>query len=136
MSTKEEFIAREALATDMRTILEVLRSKALLIAICTAGAVLVAFLYTCFKPKVYSAQTVIQIEQEEQKVVKIEGIHSEDLKSLEALKTFEQNATSPEVLLRVIHNPELRNDPTFLPEAQYTSDNALQQALARHIDTK
>ena len=136
MSTKEEFIAREALATDMGTILEVLRSKALLIAICTAGALVLAFLYTLFTPRVYSVQTVIQIEQEEQKVVKIEGIKSEDLKSLEALKTFEQNVTSPEVLLRVIHNPELRNDPTFLPEVQHKSDNALQQALARHIDAR
>ena len=117
-------------------ILEVLRSKALLIAICTVGAVLIAFVYTCFLPRVYSAQTVIQIAEEEQKVVKIDGVQSEDLKSLEALKTFEQNVTSPEVLLRVIHNPELRNDPAFLPEVEHKSDNALQKALARHIDAK
>jgi succinoglycan biosynthesis transport protein ExoP len=134
--SKEEIIPREALASDVRVILGILRSKALLIAICTAGALVLAFLYTLFTPRVYSVQTVIQIEQEEQKVVKIEGIKSEDLKSLEALKTFEQNVTSPEVLLRVIHNPELRNDPTFLPEVQHKSDNALQQALARHIDAR
>ena len=136
MNTREELIPREALRTDVQVVLEVLRSKASLIAICTAGALLLAFVYTCFIPRVYSAQTVIQIEQEEQKVVKIEGIKSEDLKSLEALKTFEQNVTSPEVLLRVIHNPELRNDPTFLPEVEQKSDNALQKALAKHIDAK
>ena len=136
MNTREELIPHDALKTDVRVVLEVLRSKALLIAICTAGALLLAFLYTLFTPRVYSAQTVIQIEQEEQKVVKIEGIKSEDLKSLEALKTFEQNVTSPEVLLRVIHNPELRNDPRFLPEVEHKSDNALQKALARHIDAK
>ena len=68
--------------------------------------------------------------------MKIEGVQSEDLKSLEALKTFEQKVTSPEVLLRVIHHPELRNDPTFLPEVKQKSDNALQKALARHIDAK
>jgi len=136
MNTREELIPREALKTDVHVVLEVLRSKALLIAICTAGAVLLAFIYTCFIPKVYSTQTVIRIEQEEQKVVKIEGITSEDLKSLEALKTFEQSVTSPEVLLRVIHNPELRNDPTFLPEVEHKSDNALQKALAKHIDAK
>jgi capsular exopolysaccharide synthesis family protein len=40
-------------------------------------------------------------------------------------------------LLRVIHNPELRNDPGFLPEVvEHKSDNALQKALARHIDAK
>ena len=136
MNILEEGTSRETLATDVHVVLQVLRSKALLIAICTAGALLLAFIYTCFIPRVYRAQTVIQIEQEEQKVVKIEGIKSEDLKSLEALKTFEQNVTSPEVLLRVIHNPELRNDPTFLPEVEHKSDNALQKALARHIDAK
>jgi capsular exopolysaccharide synthesis family protein len=136
MDTREELIPTKALRTDVQIVLEVLRSKALFIAICTAGALLLAFIYTCFTPRVYSAQTVIQIEQEEQKVVKIEGIKSEDLKSLEALKTFEQNVASPEVLLRVIHNPELRNDPTFLPEVEHKSDNALQKALAKHIDAK
>ena len=61
-------------------------------------------------------------------------MRSEDLKSAEALKTFEQKVTSPEVLLRVIHHPELRNDPTFLPEVKQKSDNSLQEALAGHID--
>ena len=136
MDNKGEIIARETLASDVGVILGVLRSKALLIAICTISAVLTAFAYTCFLPQEYSAQTVIQIEDEEQKVVKIEGVQSEDLKSLEALKTFEQKVTSPEVLLRVIHHPELRNDPTFLPEVKQKSDNTLQKALARHIDAK
>jgi len=136
MKTLEEHIPREALATDLYVVWEVLRSKAWLIGMCTAGALVLAFLYTCFIPRLYSTQTVIQIQQEEQKVVKIEGVTSEDLKSVEALKTFEQNVTSPEVLLRVINNPELRNDPAFLPEAEHKSDNALQQALARHIDAK
>ena len=136
MNILEEGTSRKTLATDVHAVMEVLRSKALLIAICTVGAVLIAFVYTCFLPRVYSAQTVIQIAEEEQKVVKIDGVQSEDLKSLEALKTFEQNVTSPEVLLRVIHNPELRNDPTFLPEVEHKSDNALQKALAGHIDAK
>ena len=52
------------MAIDVRVILGVLRSKALLIAICTVSAVLTAFVYTCFQPQVYSAQTVIQIEGE------------------------------------------------------------------------
>jgi polysaccharide biosynthesis transport protein len=136
MNLLQEDTSRETLATDVHVILQVLRSKALLIAICTACTLLLAFLYTCFIPKVYSAQTVIQIEQEEQKVIKIEGITSEDLKSLDALKTFEQNVSSPEVLLRVIHHPELNNNSAFLPEVELKSDNALQKALAKHIDAK
>src|SRR4030095_5910256 len=136
MNISEEGTRRETLATDVDAVLQVLRSKALLIVICTVGAVLIAFVYTCFLPRVYSAQTVIQIAEEEQKVVKIDGVQSEDLKSLEALKTFEQNITSPEVVLRVIHNTELRNYTTFLSEVEHKSDNALEKALARHIDAK
>src|SRR5438132_11465564 len=97
-----------SLAADGRFIFEVMRAKARLIAICAFTALFLAFLYTCSIPKLYSAKTVIQVEQEEQKVVKIEGIKSEDLKSIEILKTFEQNVSSPEVLLRVVHNPALR----------------------------
>ncbi len=89
MNILEEGTSRKTLATDVHAVMEVLRSKAMLIAICTFGAVLIAFVYTCFLPRVYSAQTVIQIAEEEQKVVKIDGVQSEDLKSLEALKTFE-----------------------------------------------
>ena len=77
MDNKGETIARETLASDVGVILGVLRSKALLIAICTVSAVLTAFAYTYFRPKVYSAQTVIQIEGAEQKIVKIAGVQSE-----------------------------------------------------------
>src|SRR5207244_11490133 len=38
--------------------------------------------------------------------------------------------------MRVNHNTELRNDPTLLPEVELKSDNALQKALAGHIDAK
>jgi len=61
MNTREELIPHEALKTDVRVVLEVLRSKALFIAICAAGALVLAFLYTLVTPRVYSAQTVIQI---------------------------------------------------------------------------
>ena len=53
MASKKEMFPQEPLASDVRVICGILRSKALLIAICTVGAVLVAFVYTCFLPQVY-----------------------------------------------------------------------------------
>ncbi len=132
MNTKAE----HSFATDVRSVFNALRSRWIFIALCTFCGVALAFLATRFMPNVYQAKTVVQVEQEEQKVVKIEGVKSEDLKSVELLKTFEQNVTSPEVLLRVIHNPELHDDARFLPEAKRRTDNALQEALTRHIDAK
>ena len=137
MNTPREPQREVSFAGDFRYILGVLRAKALLIAICTVGAVTFGFLYARFSPKVYAAKTVIQVEQEEQRVVKIEGVTAEDLKAPEVLKTYEQNIVSSEVLLRVIRNHDLLADPAFLPEVQGNrSDNALQEALSRHISAK
>lgn len=124
-------------AGDIQYIAGVLLTKWLLIALCVVIAVTLGFLYGKFSPKVYAATTVIQVDQDEQMIVKIEGVKAEDLKSPEVLKTYEQNILSPEVLLRVIKNHGLLDDPAFLPEvAASRSDKALQDALARHITAK
>ena len=124
-------------ARDFRLIVQVLCGRAVLIGAIITAAVSVGWLYLKRTANVYEAKTVIQVEQEERKVVKIEGIQSEDLKTLEVLKTYEQSIANPEVLLRVIHNSGFINDPAFLPEVNgSTSDNVLQEALAKHIQVK
>lgn len=123
-----------SLITDIRALVAVLRRKALLIIIWTVAAAGLGFLYIRSSPKIYAARSVIQVEQE---VAKVEGMKAEDLKSMEVLKTFEQSVASPEVLLRIIHHHGLTENPEFLPEVQGNrSDNALQEALARHIEAK
>ncbi|MCE9609381.1 MAG: polysaccharide biosynthesis tyrosine autokinase [Chthoniobacter sp.] len=126
-----------SLADDLQTILSILRSKALLIAGCMVVAATLGFLMARFSPKIYAAKTVIQVDQEEQRVVKIEGVRPEDLKAPEILKTYEQNILSSEVLLRVIQNHDLLSDPAFLPEANGNrSEKVLVDALARHLTAK
>lgn len=126
-----------SLAGDLRTLLRILLGKWLLIGLCTLGALLLGLLHLRSTPPIYAAQTIIQVAQEEKKVLKIEGVQSEDLKSLEVLKTIEQNIVSPEVLLRVIHNHDLEGNPDFLPEVPKPhTDSALQAALSRHIHAK
>lgn len=129
---------REAsFSNDLRHILQVLRSKALLIAICAVCATAIGLYYALTTTKIYAAKTAVQVEQGEQTVMKIEGVKTEDLKAPEVLKTYEQNIVSSEVLLRVIKNHGLLDEPGFLPEVRSPrSDNALQEALGRRITAK
>ena len=85
----------------------------MIITLCVASAATLGFSYAWITPKIYSAKTVIQVEQEEQTAVKIDGVRTEDLKAPEVFKTYEQNILSTEVLLRVIKNHGLMNDPAF-----------------------
>ena len=130
--------AREAsLAADLRSIAGILWAKAMIITLCVVSAGTIGFFYARTAPKIYSAKTVIQVDQGEQNVMRIDGVKTEDLKAPEVFKTYEQNILSSDVLLRVIKNRDLMNDPAFLPEVKgVRSDNALQNALARRITAK
>ena len=48
-------------------------------------------LYVWRAPVVYEGQAVIQVDQTERRVVKIDGIGTDNFESTEALKTLEQN---------------------------------------------
>jgi len=120
-------------AADLRYALGVLRARALLIALCVLCAGTFGFMYARSSPKIYAAKTVIQIEQEEPILGNIEGAKP-DLKEPQVLKTYEQNITTPEVLLRVVKTPGLMEDPAFLPEVKpVRSVEKLQAALAGHV---
>ena len=137
MNTKRESGREVSLAEDLRHILQVLRAKVLLITLCVVIAAALGAFYAWTAPKVYAAKSALQVDQEEQTVIKIEGVKAEDLKAPEILKTYEQNIVSPEVLLRVIHKHGLLDDPSFLAEVKGArSDNALQEALGRRITAK
>ncbi|MDB6175432.1 MAG: Capsular exopolysaccharide family [Chthoniobacteraceae bacterium] len=122
---------------DVRMLFDALRRGKMLIAFCTLTCASVGAYYAFSSPKIYSARAVIQVEQEEQKLMNIEGMKAEDLKALEIIKTFEQSITAPEVLLRVIRHEKLNADPDFLPEiSPNASETLLQETLAKHIDAK
>jgi polysaccharide biosynthesis transport protein len=81
---------------------------AVLAALGTAG-------YIQRQTTLYSASAVVQVEQEEARVVKVEKIQQEDLRWLDALRTIEQTFKSRAVLERVVENLKLAEEPSFLP---------------------
>ena len=104
---------------DFRTLYYILREKAWVIAIslAAAGSITAAYLYRA--PRIFAAKVVLQVEQEEQKVINIQTVQKEDLQSVEFLKTVEQTLQSRSLLGRVIETNnlaqayhELRDYPT------------------------
>ena len=114
-----------------------LRSQIWTIVACVAISLASAFAYLWWTPKVYEGQAVIQVDQAARKVVKIDGIDSENLESVESLKTLEQNLSSWTLIERVVRNPKLALTPEALGlrrrGAQPVSEGEMIYKLARGI---
>ena len=57
-----------------------------LIALCVAVSVIVAIAYLKGTPRFYEAQAVVEVEQEDAKVVKAEQVVSEDMRGLDTME--------------------------------------------------
>ena len=121
---------------DVRALWQAVWTKAWLIAGITAVAVLLGIGYLVIAKKVYSAKTTIEIEAEEQKLIKADARRPEDRKSEEVLKTIEQNLLSPALVLRLLHRPELTADPAFRARSAVGSEAELQSSVAAKITAK
>lgn len=102
---------------DLRTLYHLLRERAWLIASCVLLAGLATAAYLARAPRIYAAHAVVQVEQEEQKILKVEGVQQERLQTLEALKTVEQTLQSRALLARVLDSNNLAADPRFVTAA-------------------
>jgi polysaccharide biosynthesis transport protein len=90
------------------------RGQLWVIIVCAVVSLLGGALYLWWTPKVYEGQAVIQVDQSERRVVKIEEIDNENLESVEALKTLEQSLSNWTLLERVVRNPKLGITPAAL----------------------
>ncbi len=89
---------------------------------CLGATLLLGLLYIFKTPKTYEAITVVQVEQSEDKVVLIQDVQTQDLKTTEILNTIQTNLVSPPVLAGVIDALKLdaktlglspRSDPPY-----------------------
>lgn len=98
---------------DIKRLYHTLLEKAWLIAICLVLAVLFTIGYIQRQPVLYAANAVVQIEQEEARIVKVERIQSEDLRWMDALRTIAETMRSRTVLERVAESLNLAKNPAF-----------------------
>src|SRR5262245_66595512 len=77
-------------ALDWRSFYYLVREKIWLVVLCLLLAALAVGAYLLRAPRIYASKTVLQVEQEDQKILNIEQVQREDWQSLESLKTVEQ----------------------------------------------
>lgn len=98
---------------DFRQLYYSLRERAWVIAACCAVAALAAGAYLYRTPKIYASNLILQVEQEEQKILNIQRVQQEDPASVEFLKTIEQTLQSRTLYDRVIETNKLAANPVF-----------------------
>src|SRR5688572_3431752 len=99
---------------DFRTLYYTLRERAWLVGVCLLVAALGTTAYLMRAPKIYSSKLVLQVEQEEQKILNIQRVQAEDPASLEFLKTVEQTLQSRTLFERVLDTNRLASNEGFI----------------------
>lgn len=98
---------------DFRLLYYTLRERAWIIAACCLVAALATTAYLYRAPKIYEANLVLQVEQEEQKILNIQRVQQEDAANVEFLKTVEQTLQSRSLYERVLETNRLSSNEAF-----------------------
>jgi capsular exopolysaccharide synthesis family protein len=116
---------------DLRRLYYTLRERVWLIGACLLVAGLGTAGYLLRTPKIFAAKLVLQVEQEEQKILNIQRVQQEDPQTLEFLKTVEQTLQSRSLFARVIETNRLHTDARFLFETDRETKPTREQLVTR-----
>jgi succinoglycan biosynthesis transport protein ExoP len=103
------------LTFDFAYLYHLLLRKSWMIIVFVVLSLSAATIYLIVSPKIYASRAVIQVEQEAPKVINIASINPEEFRSVEELKTIEQDLISDTLILRVIKANGLEKDSLFAP---------------------
>jgi polysaccharide biosynthesis transport protein len=114
----------------------ILEKRFVILSLVVAG-LLAAGVYLVRAPKVYAAETIVQIEQTPHKVLNIQDVNSEDLSGTEVPKTIEENLSNPALLQRVISAEHLDSSSLGLPPRKegYTSAELI-RAFSKDVSAR
>ena len=108
---------------DFRALIHTLLDKIWIILLCVVVAGFLTGAHIMRSPKIYAARVILQVEQQEQKILKgVEKIQQEDLRSLEVLRTIEQVLKSRSLLERVLETNNLATDLAFVGIQEVLAD--------------
>ena len=126
------------MAIDLAAYYHMLREKAWIVITCALVAAALGGAYVLRTPKVYQSTAGVQVEQAEHKVVNIEDVSSEDLGSLELLRTIEQNLSNHTLMERVVSTMGLTATEVGLPPNPRVPYNVsdIADALGRNVSVK
>ena len=121
---------------DFKRLYHTLMERLWLVAICVVLSVLITAGYIQRQPTLYAADAIVQIEQEEARVVKVEKFQTEDLRWMDALRTIEQTLKSRAVLERVAESLKLAQDPSFLGGTAEPTPEQIAGVLDRMVSVR
>ena len=124
---------------DFRVIYYTLRERAWVIGLCLLIAAIGTTAYLLRAPKIYAGKLILQVEQEEQKILNIQRVQQEDPQTAEFLKTVEQTLQSRALLERVLDTNNLAGDPRFQepkPGKPPLTREQLVERLSKMLETK
>ncbi len=121
---------------DAKRLYHTLIERLWLIVVCLVLAALLTAGYIQRQPVLYAASAVVQIEQEETRVVKVEKFQADDLRWMDALRTIEQTMKSRAVLERVVGTLKLGQNPAFYSGPVVLTKEQLAGLLDRMVVTR
>jgi polysaccharide biosynthesis transport protein len=121
---------------DLKRIYHVLMERLWLVATCLVVATLLTLGYIQRQPTLFQANAVVQIDQEDVRMVKVEKFQQEDLRWLDALRTIEQTLKSRTVLERVVDSLKLTQNPAFIGMMAEPTKEELAAVLDRIVSVR
>jgi succinoglycan biosynthesis transport protein ExoP len=123
---------------DFRTFYFLLRDRAWIIILCLLLGAIGTATYLIRTPRIFAAKSVLQVEQEEAKILNIEKVQQENLQSQEVLKTIEQTLQSRTMLQRVIESNQLEKNYKLAGSAdgKALSREDLATKLSKMVDVR
>ena len=117
---------------DLRALDHALRERCWVIVVAIIISIGLTAFYLARTPRTYAAHAVLQVEQEEQKVLNVQRIQQEDLQGLEWLRTIEQTLQSRSLLGQVLDTLALAADPRFVgPQSPAAGSNSSRNSPGR-----
>jgi succinoglycan biosynthesis transport protein ExoP len=121
---------------DFMRIFHVLIRRWWIVALITGAATIATAGYVMRLPKIYESRAVIQVQQQEQQVVKIDNITEENLTAQDFINTVVQSLTSRKLMLRVIEANKLRKNPAFVAPGSNPTDIQLADKLRAKVSVQ
>src|ERR1700756_5355479 len=119
-SVLHKFLQGQGMSFDFHRYLFLIQRRLWLLLIIVCLAMVGTFAWLSRQPKIYASRAVVQVEQEEAKVLgsKVEDIQSAKLTAEDYLQTIVQSLTSNSVMIGVAQLLGLDKDPELFPGAQ------------------
>ena len=109
-------------AIDFRRIFHLVLRRWWIIALLTGLATIATIGHVMRLPKIYESRAVLQVQQREQQVVKIQGVSEENPSTIDFINTVVQALASRNLMLRIVAANNLRDNPAFVAPGSNPTD--------------